>query len=492
MFGIRFQFSWTTLLLLAAAGLGTLEVYATSARGVRFHSRDSQMVAVSAGRSDTDEQESIVAGVLSSAISTEAILVVGNPDLATNTELEVTIRAIPVLGSDQEPQPSAAKQFGSQTAAKTLAAVDRSQRSPTPLRKGAHQPERVYFLPSKIQSIGSDEHHAAVPCRLVAENRRVLIYLDQRLSFDDAMRDLVAEIDSLSTSTMIETVERLAGSTADVDGDGHLTIVLTPDVGRLGTSETPVYGITRPSDFVGGVERPQGNNSDVIFLNSSVPLGDTLGTVLCHEWCHASVFSRHNGAPGSSSFDDDWLNEAIAHVIEVAASGSDANIAHRVRGYRAQPAKSPLVIQDYCCPEYWRHNGVRGAGYLFLDWYLKQADDQSLPRLLSDPSLDVATLEAASRRRFSELFRAWTVSEGRQLAKEIRGDQAGSSAPPQMAHHRWLLSGDLEQSLTLKVGATCADFVCIECTDGSAWKIVATTSIADQVQATLISVEARD
>lgn len=486
MFGIRLQFSWTTVLLLAAAGLGTLEVYATSARGVHFHSREPQIVAASAGRSDTDEHQSIVAGVVSSAISTDAILVVGNPNLATNTDLEVTIRAIPVSRSRGEPRLSPANQVACQTAAMIVAPVGRSQRPPAPSSKGAVQHERIYFLPSKIQSVGSDGHHTAVPCRLVLENRRILIYVDQRLSFDDSMRDLVAEIDSVSTSTMIETVERFAGSTADVDGDGHLTIVITPDAGRLGTSETPVYGITQPSDFVAGVERPRGNNSDVIFLNSSIPLGSTLSTVLCHEWCHASVFSRHHGLVGSSCVDDDWLNEAIAHVIEVAASGSDVNIAHRIRGYRAQPASSPLVIQDYCCPEYWRHNGVRGAGYLFLDWYLKQADGESLSRLLSEPSLDVASLEAASKRPFTELFRAWTVSQGEQLAKENRDQRSDDSTSSRLAHHRWVLRGTEEQMLALKVGATCADFVSIECPEGSDWQIIAIKPVTDHVQVTLL------
>jgi hypothetical protein len=475
--------------MLAAAGLCTVEVCATSYRGHSFSQEEKEPVAAAMGSAQSRAVDSITIGTITTSESSSNVLVLGNPNSATDSELEVTLRSIPVSQGDRSPGPALVRHMVQRVSTPMPESV-----LPTPKPKTiptqVPQSDRVYFLPATIQSARGSTAHVAVPCSLVTVNARATIYVDQRIRRDEAFMDLVTAIDAASMSTMIETVERLVGPVADLDHDDHLTIVITPEVGRLGRPHSPVYGITRPSDFIPGVDRPYGNNSDVIFLSSSLPIGKQLQAVLCHEWCHASVFSRRFQTDNAMDdrYDEDWLNEAIAHVVEVASSGSDSNVAKRVQRYFAQPGHSPLVIRDYCSPEYWRNDGIRGAGYLFLDWYLKQSDDNRLQRLLGMPSLEVASLEAAAQQSFDELFKSWTVSLGEQLAAEIRDSETNRAMSPRITHHRWNLVTGQEQALTLRIGGTCASFVHIECSEGGAWELIATNPTRVPIQATLLPV----
>ncbi|MDB5345992.1 MAG: shpI [Schlesneria sp.] len=477
--------------MLAAAGLCTVEVCATSYRGHSLLQREKKPVTEVKGSAGSDECDSIAIGTLSASESSSTVLVLGNPNPVTDGEWEVTLRTIPVSQGDRTRSPALVHHVVQRVSTPMPEALLPTAK-PTTTSTKAPQAERVYFLPATIQPTPGSTAHVAVPCSLATVNARTLIYIDQRIRRDEALMGLVAAIDSASTSTMIETVERLVGTVADLDHDGHLTIVITSEVGRLGQQNNPVYGITRPSDFIRGVDRPHGNNSDVIFLSSSLPVSKQLHAVLCHEWCHAAVFSRrfeNSGNAVEDRYDEDWLNEAIAHVVEVASSGSDSNVANRIQKYCARPGNSPLVIRDYCLPEYWRNDGVRGAGYLFLDWYLKRSDDNGLQHLLGTRSLDVASLEAIERQSFDELFRSWTIGMGEQLAGEIRECEMNGAKSPRMTHHRWKLVAGQEQTLILRIGGTCADFVRIECSEDGAWQLIATHSTRAPIQATLLPID---
>lgn len=476
--------------MLAAAGLCTVEVCATSYRGHSFPQGEKEPAAAATAFAKSDEFDSIAIGTLTASESSSTVLVLGNPHPVTDGELEVTLRSIPVSQGDRSQGPALVRHVVQRVSTSMPEAVQPTSKPKMSTTQGP-QAERVYFLPATIQSAPGSTAHVAVPCSLATVNARATIYVDQRIRRDEALMDLVTAINSASMSTMIETVERLVGSVADLDHDDHLTIVITPEVGRLGRQNSPVYGITRPSDFIRGVDRPYGNNSDVIFLNSSLPVGKQLQAVLCHEWCHASVFSRRFENADHAiddHYDEDWLNEAIAHVVEVASSGSDSNVANRVQKYFAQPGNSPLVLRDYCSPEYWRNDGVRGAGYLFLDWYLKQSHHNTLQHLLGARSLDVASLEATAERSFDELFKSWTVGLGEQLAEEIREGETNGAKSPRITHHHWKLVAGQEQTLMLRIGGTCADFVHIECSEGGAWQLIATKPTRAPIQATLLPV----
>ena len=285
----------------------------------------------------------------------------------------------------------------------------------------------------------------------------------------------------------------MVGSVVDLDQDGHLAVVITPEIARLGDSRTPVDGLTCPADFVRGLDRPQGNNSDVIFLSSRLEPGDQMRAVLAHEWCHAAVFSRRrDGAFGDTEpvAEDDWMSEAIAHVVERRASGSTSNVAHRVRGFLSDPGNAPLIVRDYVQPKYWRHDGCRGAAYLFLEWCLNQTDDALLNRLIGSRTMSLQSLEVATGRTFEDLFRGWTTSLGQRLVDEVNQSQttiARNGVDDCPACSEWHLDTTADQTLSVRVQGTSARFVRIRCNTDARWQLTAICRGSGPVQTTLIA-----
>ncbi len=433
------------------------------------------------------------------------ILVLGNTGSVYDGEALVTLKATRIHSAEtSETSSPASCGVSAESGNRRPTTRPRTKRSPAPppvslARPSLHQDSRrIYFLPTAINSVGNESGHSAIPCRLRAENSRVRVYVDERLPRNESLTALVNAVDEASTSRLGDIVHELVGSVRDVDQDGHLAVVLTPEVARLGSGRTPVDGLTSPADFLRGIDRPFGNNSDVIFLSSNLQPGDQLRAVLAHEWCHASVFGRRwNGIDARSerTAADDWLNEALAHVVEVRASGSQSNLSHRIDRYRSHPGDSPLVVRDYSQPDYWRHDGCRGAAFLFLQWCLDQSDDSLLERLVCGCSLGTDGLEAATGRSFDELFLGWTTSLGRRLADESRSTTDSSAVHEAQAstvglnHQRWRLDDSGGQTLSLRIRGSCAEFIRIECAGNSTWRLSAVITADDPLQATLIPVD---
>ena len=490
----RFKLYGSSLWLLAAAVICAVEIYATSGRGAF----SAPVVENGDDRSSetfvTDPNATLIAvGTIDrpSLGCEAAILVLSNLEAITDEATDVTLIATPISVGEPSNPDSTGSRFAcgvSHSDATSSAAFRSSTRRP------ASQPptvpdRRVYFLQTSISTMGIDSGHSPIPCTLMAENSRIRVYVDDRLPRDETLTELITAIDADSTSNLGNVVEQLVGPVRDVDRDGHLAVVLTPEVARLGTGQTPVDGLTSPADFRHDLDRPQGNCSDVIFLSSNLTPGDHLRAVLAHEWCHAAVFGRRQSIPGSRSSrlaDDDWLNESIAHFVEVRASGSMSNLSHRIGSYLSQPGKSPLVVRDYCQPKFWRHDGCRGAAFLFLEWCLKQSDESCLQRLIDHQILGIESLEAATGRSFPELFRGWIISLGQGLADDISRAQEC-----RLSHHSWQFDDDGKQTLKLRIRGSCAEFIRIECGHGQThWQIAASISGArpDRLQATLIPV----
>lgn len=363
-----------------------------------------------------------------------------------------------------------------------VCASDRDSTSSPDLIQNSADRSRIYFIQTSISRRSADGGHAAISCQPVAENCRVRIYVDEHVRRNESLQQLVQAIHDASSSELGEIVQTLVGPVYDIDHDGRLTIVVTPEIARLGTGNTPVHGLTRPADFLPGMDRPEGNNSDVIFLSSELRPGDQLRAVLAHEWCHASVFSRRMQL--SRQADEDWLNEAIAHVVEVRASGSHSNLSHRIQKYRSSPGQSPLVVADYYRPDFWRHDGCRGAAFLFLNWCLEQADERLLDRLVNSECRGTESLELAMGRSFADLFHAWSVSQGQTLACQPDGSD-GSVVSPQV----WRISGD-NATLKLRISGTSAAYVRIESANPElTWRLTASSDQIELPRATLISVK---
>ncbi len=509
----RLKFRWSTLWLLGAVVVCAMEIYAAGGRGFStapvavhgdLHAIIGDVQPDGARSALTHGTTEVLIGEVgeSTRCARSAIVVLGNAGSVYDGAALVTLKATRI-DADETSSPASCG-VSAESGNPRPATRPRTKRSPASPPVSIAQPplhqdsRRIYFLPTAINSIGNESGRSAIPCRLSAENSRVRVYVDERLPRNETLTALVNAVDEAAASRLGDIVHELVGSVSDLDQDGHLTVVVTPEVVRLGSGRTPVDGLTSPADFLRGIDRPFGNNSDVIFLSSHLQPGDQLRAVLAHEWCHAAVFSRRGNesdARTEQTAVDDWLNEALAHIVEVRASGSQSNLSHRIDCYRSRPGDSPLVVRDYSQPDFWRHDGCRGAAFLFLQWCLDQSDDSLLERMVSGRSLGTDGLEAATGRSFDALFLGWTTSLGRRLADESGGHPDSSTAHEAQAsmvglnHQRWRLDESGEQTVTLRIRGSCAEFVRIECVGDSTWRLSAIITADDRLQATLIPVD---
>jgi hypothetical protein len=133
--------------------------------------------------------------------------------------------------------------------------------------------------------------------------------------------------------------------------------------------------------------------------------------LLTHETTHLAVFSRrHIGETSELPEEEDWLNEALAHVVETEATGDWSNLDYRIAKFLKQPSQAPLVVADYYRAGLWRDPGCRGATFLFARWCLDQLGEQGAVELASSPETGRGNLERATGVPFPGLFRAWSLA----------------------------------------------------------------------------------
>ncbi|QDT50154.1 Neutral metalloprotease precursor [Symmachiella dynata] len=252
-----------------------------------------------------------------------------------------------------------------------------------------------------------------VRARLIAEGRHVRVYLDGDQTEGELYPDIAAKVIRLFDDEVYPTSLQHCGDYCDVDGDGKFAILLSHWLGKLQGGETSVGGFVRGSDFHKTIAPPFGNQADVLYLNSNVAAGPRLKTLLAHEYTHAVLFSARRRLADSISYntdEEDWLNEAIAHVAENMHSSDWSNLDHRIDAFLQNPAACPLVVADYYRAGRWRDHGCRGATYLFLRWCTDTYGDELIRRLIHSPQRGRINFQQATGQSFEELFRHWTIA----------------------------------------------------------------------------------
>jgi hypothetical protein len=286
--------------------------------------------------------------------------------------------------------------------------------------------ERQFFLHVTTDRLEEEQGYVPVTGRLAGEGDHVRVYLDRQTAPADMAPGLIDEIIRLLDGEIIPRSREFLGEHADIDGDGKLAVLVTGWLGRLCGGKTSLNGFVRCNDFQADVEAPFGNHADVIYLNASVAPGAALKAVLAHEYTHAVCFSRRL-APGRRAaplpVEEDWLNEAIAHVAENLHACGWSNLDQRIDDFLANTAGSPLAVRDYYRSGLWRDAGCRGATYLFLRYCADQFGEGLLRDLVNGPAAGKRNLERATQTSFADLFRHWTIAlaEGQMQSVPLRG-----------------------------------------------------------------------
>ena len=315
-------------------------------------------------------------------------------------------------------------------------------------RVGAQEITRPFDIPLLSQTTPGRNDHARIRARAIARGQRVRIFLDEAEPLTPRLHRLASTIIGLLETALMPAADRTFGPPVDIDQDGYLTVLLTPWLGRLQRGKTTVGGFVRIDDFRTDLARPDSNRADLMYLNTSLVPGPHLANVVSHEYthvlaCSARAPSRHN--PSGLPMEDDWLNEAIAHLSEPGTS----NISHRVACFLESPGKHPLVVPDYYKAGLWRSDGCRGATYLFLRWCRQEHGQGLTARLVQSPWWGIRNVEAATGQQFSGLFRDWCLA----LVSLPRSPDARGLQRPQLED--WTL----DRPLALTLAGTSARYL---------------------------------
>lgn len=270
---------------------------------------------------------------------------------------------------------------------------------------------RYFHMMVRDGDVGSPSNYLAIKGVLKAVGKRVQVYVaeeDERGVGPDLTADIVATFDN----HVYPVSARAFGLAEDVDGDGRFTILVSGRLARMGDGGNAVDGFVRVTDLDDSYPAPFGNNCDMMYLSAALRPGPHLRTVMAHEYNHAVMFTRkylrRKTTAREPIVEQGWLDEGIAHLVEDAHGFGRSNLDHRVSAFLSSPERYRLVVDDYFAADLFRGHGNRGSTYLFLKWCVDRCGPTLPSALMESPLCGVENLEAATGRRFADLYRNWS------------------------------------------------------------------------------------
>lgn len=230
-----------------------------------------------------------------------------------------------------------------------------------------------------LSSISSTTSYTTVTATKKCTESHIIAYLDDGVPSsvlsDSDMSTLCSQFESAAA-----TNETAFGAPSDINGDGHVVILVTKAVNQLGASGGGIItGYFYASDLYDRTtSNPTSNEMEIIYILAPDPDG-TWGTdiskdfamsnlmpaVVPHELQHAINYNQHVLINGGSS-EDSWLNEALSHFAE-DRTGFGMENPSRVEMFLESPELTSLAPSG--SPDLYE----RGAEYLFIRFLYEQA-----------------------------------------------------------------------------------------------------------------------
>lgn len=268
--------------------------------------------------------------------------------------------------------------------------------------------------------------------RCVADN--VIVYVDTEVErknptdvTDTDVADLCEEFNN-----QVATERQWFGEESDVNGDGRIAALITPQVNRLGAMGGGIItGFFLASDLFnrsGG--NAISNQREIVHIMTADSRGDygtviprafawsnLMYAVLPHEVQHVISYNRHV-FEGEGTPEQNWLNEGLSHLVEDLLGRGHENYS-RSAIFLSNPSYYPLAASG--SPDL----GERGASYLFMRYLYEQHADPTgfLWALFHNNLNGVGNIEEAFAGteedfdQFGEFFMRWMVA----LAMTDRG-----------------------------------------------------------------------
>jgi len=256
-------------------------------------------------------------------------------------------------------------------------------------------------------SVGGSTSEEAVPKVTPVE-----IFADQCLNADPAIQRQGREIAEMLEDEILPDLMRQFGPINHPSGDPGLTVLMTPWLSRLKGGTTQAKGFVRSTDFRIDLKPPFSNAGAILYLNSDLPQGSALKSLLIHEATHAALFSHlanQTTRPNQQGIDD-WLNEGMAHLAEWKLGDNLSNLDFRIAQFYQRPEFAPLAVVDYYRANRWRDHGCRGAAFLYLRHLKLQSSDSANARLMD---LMEQVHSRTSRSEFESNLRRWSIDLAR-------------------------------------------------------------------------------
>jgi hypothetical protein len=290
------------------------------------------------------------------------------------------------------------------------------------LRRSAPQPRKstaalsppatttFLVLKPNASSTTNPSSYKTITATLVHSGPAAYIYADVNQpagSFDAA--DYAAFGDQFDTQ-IFPTDTTYFGPPSDIDQNGHIVILFTPEVNRLtpvGTAQSQGYiaGFFLPNDL-GPLIFPAGTSNGMEIFYSVVPdpnadygnqftktqISNVVPGTLAHEFQHMISFGYRFVKLGSLSFSQQtWLEEGMAHMAE-DLNNMDAQNELRAGMYLLEPWKWSLMGSD----------GLqqRGGIWLFLRYLGDRLGDGIYRRILESTCVGRPCIENVTGENF--------------------------------------------------------------------------------------------
>ena len=286
-----------------------------------------------------------------------------------------------------------------------------------------------------------------IGARLAFAGASVLVYIDTVAPANGFTPDQLQAFGTLFDQTLYPIDTAAFGPPSDIDGNGHVILLMTPVVNALTKASDCatngfVGGFFDELDLGGSPTDLNSNHSEIFY--SIVP--DPSGTVSCshsvsnvglfvpstfmHELQHLISFSQHFVVHGSQP-EYGWLDEGLSIVAEELGSlhyeQKCPGTACRTNPLQVFPDSSQGFVQNFLFDSYvyalrpdtagvTLHSDSdggfswRGGDWLLMHWLGDQMPAGFYRKLDENTATGVANIESASGQSFPSLFANFGVS----------------------------------------------------------------------------------
>lgn len=275
-----------------------------------------------------------------------------------------------------------------------------------------------------LSSLSSTRNYVEVNASAECIGSNVLFYVDAEVSqniLSDA--DIAQLCDGFDP--MVARELGLFGSLSDVDGNGKVIVLFTPQVNRLGRLGGGIItGFFLAADlYPNNGSNPASNFAEILYImvpdpsgqwgsavSRSFAMSNLLPSVLPHELQHAINYNEHVFIARGQS-ENSCLNEGLSHLAEDLL-GEGMENPSRYGIYLASPQSYSVISCSSA------GLGSRGGSYLFLRYLYERSGDGNafVKRLIQSPLTGVKNVEAAfggtqaDFDQFSEFFLRFAIA----------------------------------------------------------------------------------